>query len=105
MDNVTLRASVVNVPVPGGMRFEVTSQDRAIQASIRSMLTAHSGTGSGLDGIELKTEPLPRGVAMTAVAQDAAGEARIRGLGFFGLLASGGHHQRHHEMIAMGQHH
>jgi hypothetical protein len=35
-------------------------------------------------------------------AAKAGHEARIRGLGFFGMLTEGVHHQRHHLMLARG---
>jgi hypothetical protein len=36
-------------------------------------------------------------------ADDAPTTARIRGLGFIGLLVQGGHHQPHHLAMAKGE--
>lgn len=47
-----------------------------------------------------------QGVNLTVVAKnpdDAKTIARIRGLGFIGLLVQGGHHQPHHLAMAKGE--
>ena len=52
-----------------------------------------------------KVEPIPDGVRMIVVARDPADAktvARIRGLGFAGLLVQGGHHGPHHLAMAKG---
>jgi hypothetical protein len=48
----------------------------------------------------------PTGVRLTVTArdaEDAKAVARVRGLGFIGLLTLGGHHQPHHLAMARGQ--
>jgi hypothetical protein len=53
-----------------------------------------------------RTEAIPGGVRLTVVAKDPADArtvARIRGLGFIGLLVQGGHHQPHHLAMARGE--
>ena len=49
---------------------------------------------------------MPGGVRLTVTAktpQDPGAVARIRGLGFAGLLALGGHHGPHHLAMARGE--
>jgi hypothetical protein len=51
--------------------------------------------------------PALGGVALAVSAPSPASPAeiaRIRGLGFFGVMASGAHHQAHHLAIAKGEH-
>ncbi len=53
-----------------------------------------------------KTELIPGGVRLTVMARDpgdAKTIARVRGLGFIGLLTLGAHHQPHHLAMARGE--
>ena len=104
MDSVTLRSDVVSKPIPGGARFEVTSADQRVQASIGRMVRMHAGM-VGDTGEKAAVEDISNGVALTLTGADRRTEARIRGLGFYGSLTEGGHHQRHHLAIAQGQMH
>ena len=52
-----------------------------------------------------RTERIPGGLRLTVVAKnpdDARTVARIRGLGFIGLLVQGAHRQPHHLAMARG---
>ena len=99
MDNVTLRAKVATETVPGGARFAVTSDDPAVQASIRAMTVAHAATVDGVEGWSLNAEETADGAALTATGD----EVRIRALGFIGLMTVGMHHQAHHLALARGE--
>ncbi len=53
-----------------------------------------------------KTESVAGGVCLTVVARtpdDAKLVARIRGLGFAGLITEGAHHQPYHLTMARGK--
>lgn len=100
MDNVTLRADVASEPVEGGARFAVTSSDPSVTASIRAMVPAHVATMSGVEGWTMQSAEIDGGAAMTVTGPD---EARIRGLGFIGLMTVGMHHQAHHMALASGR--
>jgi len=99
MDNVTLHARVAARQVEGGAAFEATSPDPEVAASIGRMVTAHAATMSGVDGIEMRAEPVASGARLTATGPDPE---MIRGLGFIGLMALGMHHQAHHFALARG---
>lgn len=104
MNEVTLNASVVQSPVPGGLRMEVTGSGRTL-AAIRSMIGSHSAELNRMSMWRAKVEDLPNGARLTLVAADAADAklvARIRGLGFVGLLTVGNHHSSHHLALARG---
>lgn len=101
MNNVTLYAKARAVPVENGMRFEVTGRG-AVRASIRRMITAHAATMSGRGGWTYRAEQRPEGAALTVTVANPADRAKLRGLGFFGVMAFGVHHQTHHLMIAKG---
>ena len=98
MDAVTLRAMVVSEPVEGGLRFTVTG-DGPVRASIRRMVTAHAATLRG--DWRFAAAETPAGAALTVLVPDAD-RAKLRGLGFLGVMTRGMHHQAHHLMLARG---
>jgi threonine dehydrogenase-like Zn-dependent dehydrogenase len=70
------------------------------------MLIPHATELDQMPGLAAKTEPIPGGVRLTVTARDAEdgkAVARVRGLGFIGLLTLGAHHQSHHLAMARGQ--
>ncbi|MEX2146924.1 MAG: hypothetical protein WED01_07925 [Candidatus Rokuibacteriota bacterium] len=105
MNEVVLRSAVRQSPVPGGLAMEVTGTGRTGQA-IASMVVPHAAELDRMSEWAAKTETIPNGVRLTVVARapdDGARVARIRGLGFAGLLTAGSHHQRHHLAMARGE--
>lgn len=106
MDNVTLRAKVSVEPVEGGARFVVTG-DGEVAGSARRMVLAHAGAMDGAGGWHMAAEERPGGAALTVTSPHAADAAKIRALGFIGIMTRGMHHQQHHLMLARGmsQHH
>ena len=99
MDNVTTRASVRTQQLNGAVAFLVSSQDPDVIASIQRMVIAHAAVMNGVDGMEMRASPRDYG-AILGVEGDLD---RINGLGFFGIMASGMHHQAHHLAIARGE--
>ena len=106
MNDVTLHASATQAEVPGGARMDVTGTGRVIE-SIRSMLAAHAPELDALGIYRAAVETIPNGARLTVRAanpNDAKTVAKIRALGFIGLLTQGAHHAEHHVMIARGSH-
>ena len=101
MDNVTLHADVKNEPVAGGVRFVVTGTG-PVRDSIRRMVTAHATTMNGIGGWMFAASESDDGADLTVLVPPAD-EAKLRGLGFIGVMTRGMHHQMHHLMIARGQ--
>ena len=105
MNDVTLGARSAQSAVPGGARMDVTGDGR-VATSIRAMLHAHAPQLDAMGTYRTRVEDIPGGARLTvtaATAGDAATEARIRGLGFIGLLTLGAHHAQHHVAIARGE--
>jgi hypothetical protein len=105
MNEVVLRAEVKTSPMPGGLVMDVTGAGRT-EPAIRAMVIPHSAELNQMPELAAKTEPTPGGVRLTVTArdaEDAKAVARVRGLGFIGLLALGAHHQPHHLAMARGQ--
>jgi hypothetical protein len=105
MNEVVLRAEVKTGPMPGGLVMDVTGVGRT-ESAIRAMLIPHVTELDQMPGLDAKTEVIPGGVRLTVMArdaEDAKAVARVRGLGFIGLLTLGAHHQPHHLAMARGQ--
>jgi hypothetical protein len=104
MNEVTLHAGVKVESVPGGLRMDITGTGRTEQA-IRNMVGPHTRELNQMKEWTATTETIPGGLRLTVAAKDptdAKTVARIRGLGFIGLLVQGGHHQPHHLAMARG---
>jgi hypothetical protein len=105
MNEVVLRSAVTQSPVPAGLAMEVRGAGRTTEA-IRSMVVPHAVELDRMPQWSAKAETMPDGVKLTVTAKEAGDAktiARIRGLGFIGLLTEGAHHGPHHLAIAKGQ--
>ena len=105
MNDVTLGASSSQVSIAGGARMDVTGDGR-VAASIRAMLHAHAPELERMGLYKATVEDIPRGARLTVTASDPADAktvAKIRGLGFIGLLTLGAHHAQHHLALARGE--
>ena len=100
MGNVMLHASVAGEPVADGMQFDVSGVG-AVKALIRAMTAAYAATMNGVDGWRFTALEIPGGAATTVTWPQSA-IAKIRALGFAGILTRGGHHRMHRLMIAPG---
>jgi hypothetical protein len=103
MNEVVLRAAVAARPVPGGLAMDVTGGGRTERA-IRAMVVPHAAELDRMAEWTARTAPIPGGIRLTVTARadDPQTVARIRGLGFAGLLVQGGHHGPHHLEMARG---
>jgi len=66
---------------------------------IRAMVVPHATELDRMPSFTAKTEPLAGGIRLAVVARkpdDPKLVARIRGLGFAGLMTEGAHDQAHH---------
>ena len=97
MDLLTTQAVVLRKVSTGGTRFEVRGGQRTLQA-IRAMVPAHAPFLAAETGWNVTTENLVDGIALIVEGD----QSQIEALGFFGLMAIGAHHQRHHLMMAKG---
>ena len=105
MNEVTLGARARQTSVPGGAAMEVTG-DGHVAESIRTMLRNHSMMVAMMGPYRTSVDDIPGGVQWTVTAAnagDAKTVAKIRGLGFAGLLTLGDHHTPHHIALARGE--
>ncbi len=104
MDNVVLRSEVQATPVPGGVSLVIRGQGAVVE-SIQRMAGAHAKALDGLPEYRAESQPTEGGVTLVVTSEDpgdARAVARIRALGFAGLLAEGDHHAAHHLALARG---
>jgi hypothetical protein len=105
MNEVVLQSAVKQTPVSGGLAMEITGTGRTEQA-IRAWWCRMPSSWDRLPSFAAKTESISGGVRLTVLArnpEDTKAVARIRGLGFAGLLTEGAHHQAHHLAMAKGE--
>ncbi|HEV7266593.1 MAG TPA: hypothetical protein VGN83_16960 [Falsiroseomonas sp.] len=103
MNEVTLNATAAEQPVANGVAVTVTGSGRTLEA-IRRMIPAHARELDRFPGWTTRTEAVAEGVRLVVTSTNVADVARLRGLGFIGLMVSGSHHQPHHLAMARGEH-
>jgi hypothetical protein len=101
MDAVTLRSSVTTTRLPNGARFVVTGTPD-VAAGIKRMVGSHFAQPDVGNGWTFNATPRDDGAVITVTSANPAQAARIAGLGFYGILTMGEHHQPHHLMMARG---
>ena len=102
MNELTLAATVSEEVLADGMAIMVAGEGRTRDA-IQRMIPAHAAELDAMAGWSASAEITAEGVSLIVTSPDPAMQAKIIGLGFFGLMATGNHHQRHHIAIARGQ--
>lgn len=105
MNEVTLGARARQTSILGGASMDVTG-DGHVAESIRTMLRNHSAMLAMEGPYRSTVDDIPGGVrwvVTAANADDAKAVAKIRGLGFAGLLTLGNHHTPHHIALARGE--
>jgi hypothetical protein len=101
MNEVTLRAVATERILDNGIEIAVTGEGRTLEA-IKRMVPAHVNELREI-GWNTKSEDLANGVKLTVMASDTQPLAKLKALGFMGIMVQGGHHQPHHLMMAKGE--
>jgi hypothetical protein len=101
MNEVTLHAAAAERVFDNGIEIAVTGEGRTLEA-IKRMVPAHVSELREI-GWNAKSEDLANGVKLTVAASEAQPLAKLKALGFMGIMVQGGHHQPHHLMMAKGE--
>ncbi len=101
MDEVTLRANAKTSITDTSITFTVTGSGRTKQA-IQTMVPAHVGLLPSITPWKAKTTRIENGATLTVTASNQAELQKLKALGFFGVMATGAHHQPHHFALAKG---
>jgi hypothetical protein len=101
MDALVMRAQANEEVIDGGLRIAVARTGPAGDAASR-MVPAHAPVLQDETGWSSVAEVGDDTIVWTVTAASEQEAAQIRALGFFGLMATGAHHQPHHLAIARG---
>lgn len=100
MDVLVTTAQVIAEDIPGGLRMKIAIAAET-GGAIERMVPAHAAILAIETGWKSTSEVSENAVSWSVTSPHAA--AQIRALGFFGLMATGAHHQEHHLAIAKGR--
>jgi hypothetical protein len=102
MDNVTRKTKVTRSIDGLVVKFTVTGNS-VVAISVQRMVNAHSSMLQQASEWKVSVEQVAGGAIMQIETLDESDLVQVLGLGFFGLLTVGAHHQQHHLMIATGR--
>ncbi len=102
MDRVVLKAHVETTQLTEGISALATGDPDTL-ASLRRMVPAHAAQLAMDHQWRVETADHSDGVELKVTSSDPQVAARIKGLGFFGLMATQDHHREHHLMMARGE--
>ena len=102
MNALTLQASVTEEVLADGLAMTITGEGRTRDA-IQRMAPAHAAELDVMEGWSASAETTAEGAKLVVTSTEPVMQAKIKGLGFFGLMAAGAHHQPHHLAIARGE--
>jgi len=91
-------------PIGRGVKFRVHPQTKRARGALKRLFAMHPAMLKKEKGWDMQAQLQNNGDwAVTCTSSDTADAAKIRGLGYIGLIAEGAHHQLHHWMIATGR--
>ncbi|MEJ6389791.1 hypothetical protein [Gymnodinialimonas ulvae] len=102
MDRLVSDAVATETDLPNGLSMIATGDAETI-VTLRRMVPAHAAQLARDDRWTVGAAEVENGVELRVTSDDPAVVARIKGLGFFGLMASQDHHREHHLMMALGE--
>jgi hypothetical protein len=102
MDRMVSETIVTQTELPDGISA-LAKGDADTIATLRRMVPAHAAQLAQDDRWNVDAIVADNGVELRVTSNDPTVVARIKGLGFFGLMASQDHHREHHMMLARGE--
>ena len=102
MDRLVMDAVVMETDLPDGINAIATG-DMTTIATLQRMVPAHAAQLARDIRWTVVASEISDGIELRVTSDDPAVAARIKGLGFFGLMASQDHHREHHLMMARGE--
>tara|TARA_R110002126_G_scaffold270887_1_gene414712 strand:- start:1020 stop:1604 length:585 start_codon:yes stop_codon:yes gene_type:complete len=104
MNELIVKAQAQTQMSKDQIEFTVTGQGQTIRA-IQNMVPAHAKQLAQDFGWKTKTNLTSNGVILSITSDDQNQLEKLSGLGFFGVMATGAHHQQHHLQMAKGNSH
>lgn len=102
MDRMVSDTVVTETELSDGLSMLATGDTETL-ATLGRMVPAHAAQLERDERWAVEVSELESGMALRVTSDDPAVIARIKGLGFFGLMASQDHHREHHLMMALGK--
>ena len=102
MDKLITETEVREEAIEGGLKMHIALAGRQGEAALR-MLPAHSSFMSMETAWASDLEQSGNTFIWSVTTSKAAEVAKIRALGFFGIMATGDHHRAHHLALARGE--
>lgn len=103
MNNMTLRVTVLTQqPIANGVEITVAPESAQVAASLDRVFAAHPAQLEAETGWKMSTQKRRRDYRIVVTTTTPDEVAKIRGLGYIGILATGAHHQAHHWAMARG---
>ena len=104
MQNFTLNVEVTEQkPIDGGVTFTVKATMPGAEGSLDRLFNAHPAILKQESGWDMSARKNKDGsYTARVVGRSPQDVAKIRGLGYIGLVAFGKHHQAHHWQMATG---
>ena len=102
MDELTRNAQISTQRSDDSVIFSATGPHRTMQA-LKNMVPAHASVLDDETAWNASAEVEEDVVRIVLRSEDQRELTKIEALGFFGLMATGAHHQEHHLAIARGE--
>jgi hypothetical protein len=103
MRNFTLNVAVTaQQAIDNGVTFTVKATTPGAAASLERLFSAHPAILKQESGWDMRATQNQDGSYTARVTGEPQDAAKIRGLGYIGLVAYGKHHQAHHWLMATG---
>lgn len=102
MQDMTLNVDVVQSNIEKGFQAVVTPTTARASQSLAQVLSAHPAQMKKETGWDMQVRNNKGVFTLTIITDKPQEVAKIRGLGYIGIMAHGKHHQPHHWAIASG---
>jgi len=103
MNALIISAKVTERDITGGFEATISGAGRG-GAAARRMVPAHAKELAKIEGWQVSVKaPAGGNIILRVTSFDPRLQQHVRGLGFFGMMVTGAHHQPHHLAIARGE--
>jgi len=102
MQDMTLNVNVTQTRIDNGFKAVVTPTTSRSVRSVAKVLSAHPAQMKIETGWDMQVQNNNGVFTLTVTTDNVKDVAKIRGLGYIGVMAYGDHHQPHHWAMASG---
>jgi hypothetical protein len=103
MQDMTINVDVKQQYIDNGFQAVVTPTTNRAVKSLTRVLSGHPAQMKAETGWDMQVQNNDGVFTLTVTTDNAKDIAKIRGLGYIGVMAYGNHHQPHHWAMASGE--